>query len=112
LASAVSLSVRGDALAASHYLLVVPALRRPGRWLIMADWLAITIGPLIVAWRPLAPQELAHELVHVRQWRRHGLRFIPRYFLASRRAARAGGDRYRDNEFELEAARADQVRSR
>lgn len=101
-----SLSVRRRAPARKHFLLIVPALRRPGRRLIMADWLAITIGPLIIAWRPLSPAELAHELVHVRQWRAHGPLFVPRYLAASRRAARAGGDRYRDNPFEIEARRA------
>jgi hypothetical protein len=84
----------------------VPWLRAAGQRWLMADWLAITIGPLILAWRPLSQRELAHELAHVRQWRRHGPMFIPRYLLASHRAARAGGDRYRDNAFEIEARRA------
>jgi hypothetical protein len=87
-------------------VLVLAWLRRPGGRLIMRNWLAINIGPLILAWRPLSEIELAHELAHVRQWRRHGLLFIARYFAASRRAARAGGDRYRDNIFEIEARRA------
>ena len=75
----------------------------------MPDWLAITIGPVVLAWRDLDSVELAHELAHVRQWRQHGVLFIPRYFLASRRAARAGGDRYRDNVFEVEARAAEEV---
>ena len=94
-----------------HRVIVLPWLRRPAQRLILPDWLAITLGPLILAWRALDPAELAHELAHVRQWRRHGLRFIPRYLLASRRAARAGADGYRDNPFEIEAgAAADAVR--
>jgi len=72
----------------------------------MRGWLAITIGRWILAWRPLDVTELAHELEHVRQWRANGLRFVPRYLSESRRAAAAGGDRYRDNRFEVEARAA------
>ena len=89
-----------------YRLVILPWLRAIGRRWIMPDWLAITIGPLILAWRPPSEQELAHEVAHVRQWRRHGVLFVPRYLLASQRAARAGGDRYRDNVFEIEARRA------
>ena len=79
----------------------------------MPGWLAITIGRSIFGWRPLDDVELAHELAHDRQWRTNGLRFIPRYLAESRRAAAGGGDRYRDNRFEVEArAAADAVRSR
>jgi hypothetical protein len=77
----------------------------------MREWLAITIWRWIFAWRPLDEAELAHELMHVRQWYANGLRFIPRYLAESRRAAAGGGDRYRDNRFEVVArAAADQVR--
>ena len=51
---------------------------------------------------------IAHELAHVRQWREHGLMFIPRYLAASAAAARAGGDRYHDNPFEVEARAAEE----
>jgi hypothetical protein len=71
--------------------------------LIMPTWLAITIGHHVISWRPLDAAELAHELTHVKQWRANGPLFIPRYLLASRRAASAGKDRYRDNAFEAEA---------
>lgn len=84
---------------------VVPATRRIGR-LFLPGWLAITIGRDIWTWRPLAGPDLEHELCHVRQWRRYGLRFIPRYGRASWRAWRAGGDPYRDNAFEVAARRA------
>jgi hypothetical protein len=95
-----------------YRLIVLPFLRRPGARLIMPNWLAITIWRWIFAWRPLDPAELAHELAHVRQWRANGLRFIPRYLAESRRAARSGGDRYRDNRFEVEArAAADATRA-
>jgi hypothetical protein len=90
-----------------HRAVVVPWIRAPAQRLILPNWLAITIGPLIISWRPLDVPELAHELAHVRQWREHGLLYIPRYFLASRRAQDAGGDRYRDNIFEVEARLAE-----
>jgi hypothetical protein len=88
-----------------HRVVVWAWLRPIGQRLLMPNWLAITIGRWILAWRPLDDTELAHELEHVCQWQRYGLLFIPRYLRASWRAARAGGDRYRDNLFER-AARA------
>jgi hypothetical protein len=92
---------------------VVPWLRRPGARLLVPNWLAITIGRRIFAWRPLDEVELAHELAHVRQWSRYGLLYIPRYLRASWRARRAGHDGYRDNPFERAAfAAADAVRRR
>jgi hypothetical protein len=90
-----------------YRVIVLPWLRRLGHSFILPGWLAITIGPLIIAWRPLDEAELAHELAHVRQWREHGLRFIPRYLGASADAARAGGERHRDNAFEVEARAAE-----
>jgi hypothetical protein len=97
-----------------HTVIVVPWLRRPGHYLILPNWLAITIGRWIFAWRPLDEAELAHELTHVRQWRRYGLRFIPRYLRASWTAAwPEDGNSYRDNKFEVEArAAAEAVESR
>lgn len=71
--------------------------------LVLPNWAAITIGRSIFAWRELTPVELAHELKHVEQWARHGVRFIPMYLRASWKAARAGRDRYWDNRFEKEA---------
>jgi len=95
-----------------HRVIVLPWIRVIAQRLIMPNWLAITIGPLIFAWRALDSVELAHELAHVVQWRQHGPLYIPRYFRASRRAAQAGGNRYWDNEFEVEARAAeDKVRA-
>jgi hypothetical protein len=89
---------------------VLPLLQVLGQRFIMPNWLAITIGPLIFSWRVLDPVELAHEVQHVRQWRREGLMYVPRYFAASDAAAKAGKDRYWDNSFEVEArAAADKV---
>lgn len=89
----------------THRVVVWPWLRLIGR-LMLRDWLAITLGRLILAWRPLKAAELAHELAHVRQWQRHGIWFPLAYLAASLAARRAGGRWYRDNAFEVEARRA------
>jgi len=88
-----------------HRLHVIPRLRRIGA-VMLPQWLAITIGHDIFSWRPLDKRELEHELEHVRQWSYYGARYIPRYVRASWRAWRSGGDRYRDNAFEVAARRA------
>jgi hypothetical protein len=88
---------------------VVPWLRRVGG-LVLPNWLAITIGRDVFAWRPLTDRELRHELTHVAQWKRYGWTLAPRYALASWRAWRAGEGWYRGNRFEVEArAAADSV---
>jgi len=89
-----------------HSVVVVPWLKRPMQRFVLKNWTAITIGSRIISWRALDTVELAHELAHVEQWKHYGLSFIARYFLESRRAATGGGDRYRDNKFEREAAEA------
>ena len=90
---------------ARYRLHVHPALRLLGRVLI-PNWLAITLGRQIWAWRPLSEAELAHELTHVAQWTRYGLAFPIVYALASLRARRAGKRWYEDNQFEVEARKA------
>jgi hypothetical protein len=96
----------------SYRLHIWSWIRRPAQKLIMPNWLAITIGHDIFAWRQVDEFELEHELVHVRQWSANGIMYIPRYFRASRAAAAAGKDRYRDNAFEAEAfAAADSLRA-
>jgi hypothetical protein len=85
---------------------VIPWFKPVAQRFIFEDWLAITIGPLIISWRDLHPAELAHELQHVRQWRKYGLTYIPRYFAASAAAEKAGKDRYWENAFEVEARAA------
>jgi hypothetical protein len=85
-----------------HRVHVWPWLRLPGS-LLLTDWLAITIGERIFAWRQMTEAELAHEVAHVRQWRRHGWTFPLRYVAASLRARRAGKRWYADNRFEVEA---------
>ena len=92
-----------------HRLIVIPWIRALAQRFLLPDWLAITIGRIIVSWRPLDAVELAHELAHVRQWQAHGIRFIGRYLRASKAAERAGKDRYRDNPFEVEAREAEEA---
>jgi len=92
-----------------HCLHVWPWVRRPAQRFLLPNWEAITIGPHIISWRPLGVVDLAHELKHVEQWRQHGLGFVVRYLGAGRAAARAGGDRYRDNPFEMEAREAERA---
>jgi hypothetical protein len=92
-------------MAPRYRLHVQPALRLLGRVLI-PNWLAITLGRHVWAWRPLTEAELAHELAHVAQWARHGVAFPIVYALASLRARRAGKRWYEDNSFEVEARRA------
>ena len=43
-----------------HRVIVVPWLRRPGHYLLLPHWLAITLGRWIFAWRELDEAELAH----------------------------------------------------
>jgi hypothetical protein len=88
-----------------HRVVVLPWLRRVGR-LALRDWLAITIGRTVFAWRALADDELEHELEHVRQWDRLGIRYPIAYLAESLRAKRAGGRWYRDNRYEVEARAA------
>lgn len=85
-----------------HRIHVWPWLRRPGS-LVLRDWLAITIGRRIFAWRGMDAVELEHELEHVRQWDRHGWRFPVAYLAAALGARRGGKSWYRDNRFERDA---------
>ncbi len=88
-----------------HRVVVVPWLRRVGS-LALRDWLAITIGRTVFAWRGLSEAELEHELEHVRQWGRLGIRYPLAYVAESVRARRAGGRWYHDNRYEVEARAA------
>jgi hypothetical protein len=88
-----------------HRVVIWPWLRRIGP-LLLPNWLAITLGRSILAWRTLSDEELEHELEHVRQWDRFGLRFPVAYVAESVRARRAGGRWYHDNRFEADARAA------
>jgi hypothetical protein len=90
----------------SHRLHVVSWVRRPGR-VLLRNWLAITIGRDIFAWRDLSPAELRHELAHVAQWRQYGPAFAVRYLAASLSSLVTGGGWYRGNRYEVEARRAE-----
>lgn len=89
----------------THRVHVWPWLRRPGGR-VLPNWLAITIGRRIFAWRLMTDAELAHEMAHVRQWERHGWRFPILYLAESVRARRSGRRWYHDNRFEIEAREA------
>ncbi len=78
-------------------------LKWPAQRVLMSNWLAITIGHDIFAWRDLDEFELTHEVVHVRQWSANGIMYVPRYFEAGRAAVVAGKNRYYGNAFEVEA---------
>ena len=88
-----------------HRLVVWPWLRLVGG-IALHDWLAITIGRTIFSWRPLRPDELEHELEHVRQWGRLGPALPVAYLAESFRARRAGKRWYHDNRFEADARAA------
>ena len=98
---------------ADHTVVVLPWLKGPMQKFVLPTWTAITIGHRIFSWRKLDEVELAHELVHVKQWQLYGVSFVVRYFMASRAAKAAGGDRYWDNIYEKEAAQeAEKVRKK
>lgn len=83
-------------------------LRGFGRWPQVRDFVAITLGHVILGrdhatlacWR-------RHEQMHVRQYERWGLLFWPLYLGASGWAWLRGRAPYRDNPFEIEARRAE-----
>ena len=88
-----------------HRVHVMPSLKRVGGRL-LPNWLAITLGRDIFAWRDLSPAELAHELEHVRQWSRYKVAFPVIYLGASVTAALSGRGWYRGNRFEVAAREA------
>ena len=90
----------------AHRVHVLQWLRPIGGRVLLANWLAITIGRDIWCWRDLDAPELAHELEHVRQWDRHGPTYIALYAWSSVAAMLAGRHWYRDNAFEVAARRA------
>jgi hypothetical protein len=91
-----------------HRIHVLPWLRRVGG-VVLPNWLAITIGRDVFAWRALEPSELRHELQHVRQWQRYGAGFAVRYLAASVSSLLSGGGWYRGNRFEIEAREAEKA---
>ncbi len=76
-------------------------------WLLQltpVDAIAITIGHVVLG-RTEAALDISrdHERVHVRQYERWGMFFVPAYFLLSGYIWFKGKDPYRDNPFEVEA---------
>jgi hypothetical protein len=68
--------------------------------------LAITLGHVIVGASPALLARLrAHEHVHVRQYERWGLLFVPAYAASSLWQCLRGGHPYLDNAFERQARR-------
>ena len=89
-----------------HQVHVWPWLRPAGR-IVLRDWLAITLGRHVLAWRNLSDRELRHELAHVAQWKRHGFALILLYALEAWQARRSPDGWYRGNRFEVEARAAE-----
>jgi len=71
---------------------------------------AITLGHVVLGRDETMLQVTRrHERVHVGQYERWGLAFIPAYLLASACLYLLGRDGYRDNPFELEAYAVDEA---
>ena len=64
---------------------------------------AITFGHVVLCVDDVDEDLLAHELIHVRQYERWGLLFVPVYLIASAVARLRGGKAYADNRFEVAA---------
>ena len=68
--------------------------------------LAMTLGHTILGFSDSGLDTVRrHEMVHVGQYERWGLTFVPVYIFYSVRLWMTGGDPYRDNPFEIEAFR-------
>lgn len=71
---------------------------------------AITLGHVIVGQNQFDLDRCRqHEHVHVRQYERWGIFFLPAYFVASFVAFAKGDDPYLDNVFEKEAFAVDEL---
>jgi hypothetical protein len=64
---------------------------------------AQTLGRYVFARATLPDHLVAHEIEHVRQWRRYGPLFLPAYFASSAGALLRRGHPYRDNRYEVAA---------
>ncbi len=81
------------------------------KWLLQltpVDAIAITIGHVVLG-RSETALDISrdHERVHVRQYERWGIFFVPAYFFLSGLLWIRGKDAYRDNPFEVEAYAVD-----
>ncbi len=74
---------------------------------------AVTLGHVILGASPERLSALRdHERVHVRQYERWGVLFLPAYALSSLRQVARGGHWYRDNFFERRAFACGEARRR
>ncbi len=72
--------------------------------------LALTLGHVVFGQdRSALSMTRAHEHVHVRQYERWGIAFVPAYLIESAWLYGRGRDGYRENHFEIEAYAADPV---
>lgn len=70
------------------------------------QWMRVhaqTLGRYVFARERLSEATVAHELEHVRQWRRFGPVYLPLYFVSSTAALLRGRRPYWDNRFEEDA---------
>ncbi|MEM6688934.1 MAG: hypothetical protein AAF664_05870 [Planctomycetota bacterium] len=84
------------------------------RWVLLHLWIpakAITIGHVVLGQDTEALEVTrAHERVHVRQYERWGVFFVPVYLFCSLWLYIRGRDGYRENPFEVEAYAVDDCR--
>lgn len=66
---------------------------------------AMTLGHVVLCVDDIDEGVLEHEFVHVGQWERWGIAFVPAYLLATIGALLRGKHFYRDNPFEAQARR-------
>ena len=105
------------ALAGGRVRVVAGVIEAHGPWLrwllstcvpLRGGALAITFGHVVLGRDQHALDVTrAHERVHVHQYERWGVLFLPAYLAASICAALSGGHYYFDNAFEREAATTD-----
>lgn len=70
--------------------------------------MAMTFGHVVFGQTPAALESTrAHERVHVRQYERWGIAFVPAYLVISAFLYMRGRDGYRENPFEVEAFTVD-----
>lgn len=91
-----------------HGPLIAQTLRR-----LAVPAMAMTLGHVVFGQSPSALDiTRGHERVHVRQYERWGLMFVPAYLLLSSWLYLRGRNGYRENPFELEAYEADRIAGR
>jgi hypothetical protein len=84
-------------------VLVCEGAAWPGR--LRWPFRAMTLGQVVLCVDALDDATMRHELVHVRQFEKLGVFFMPAYLLASAWAVIRGRHFYRDNYFEADARR-------